>query len=135
MTPAKPTPILDGRSREWFDAAAAGKLLVQRCDSCGHTQFYPRAHCVECFSRDVGWLEAAGTGTLHTFTVVHRTPNAEFSDDCPYVLAIVELDEGPRVSSRIVDVPLDEIRCDMAVEAVFDRGDGAVVSPLFTKRA
>jgi uncharacterized OB-fold protein len=116
-------PVLDGRSEEWFTAAAEGRLLIQRCRRCGHAQFYPRRLCTACHSLDVDWEQAAGTGRLHTFTVVHRTPNAEFAGETPYVFAIVELDEGPRVTSRVVGVNLDALVCDMRVRAEFPDGE------------
>src|SRR5690349_15984627 len=103
-------PITDERSQEFFDAAARGELLIQRCPACERFQFYPRRHCVHCGSLEVVWVRAAGSGKLHTFSVVHRTPNAEFADETPYVFAIVELDEGVRMTTRIIDVPFDELR-------------------------
>ena len=76
-------------------------------------------------------MQAAGTGTLHTFSIVHRTPNPEFADRTPYVFAIVELDEGPRMSTMIVDVDFDALVCDMPVRVVFPASAG-VVLPMFT---
>jgi uncharacterized OB-fold protein len=126
-------PITDRRSEEWFAAAAEGRLLVQRCTACGRHQFYPRRHCAACGVLDVEWTEATGTGRLHTFTVVHRTPNAEFGARTPYVFAIVELDEGPRMTTSIVGVPFDRLRCDMPVHVVFpEAAEGAPVLPVFT---
>lgn len=122
-------PITDSRSQEFFDAAKRGELLIQRCPACARFQFYPRRHCLHCGSLDVEWAKAAGTGTLHTFSVVHRTPNPEFAEETPYVFAIVELDEGVRLTTRIVDVPFEELRCELPVEVVFtDR------LPMFTVR-
>jgi uncharacterized OB-fold protein len=114
-----PVPIPDAHSAAYWEAAADGRLLIQRCSACGAHQFYPRQHCVQCFAADPAWVEARGTGRLHTFTVVHKTPNAEFAHACPYVFAIVELDEGPRIATRVVDVELDALRCDMPVRVVF----------------
>lgn len=122
-------PITDARSQEWFTAVRRGELLIQRCTSCDRFQWYPRRGCVHCGSLDVEWATAAGTGTLHTFSVVHRTPNPEFADETPYVFAIIELDEGVRMTTRIVDVPFDELRCDLPVEVKFG-GD----LPAFTVR-
>jgi len=122
-------PITDQRSQEWFHAAARGELLIQRCADCEAFQWYPRGHCAACGSPNVDWHQAQGTGTLHTFSVVHRTPNAEFADETPYVFAIVELVEGVRLTTRIVDVPFEELRCDMPVKVVFG-GD----LPTFTRR-
>jgi uncharacterized protein len=126
-------PIMDERSAEWFAAAGEGRFLLQRCGPCGQVQFYPRRHCAQCGSLDVTWIEAAGTGRLHTYSVLYRTPNQEFAEDLPYVFAIVERDEGPRVTTRIVGVAFDELTCDMPVEVVFP--EGQPVLPVFTSRS
>ena len=132
---SRPLPLTDHRSEELWSAAAEGRLLVQACDACGAVQFYPRGHCVRCSGSELSWREASGRATLHTFSVLYRTPNAEFADDLPYVLAIVDLEEGVRMTSRVVDVELDRIRCDMPLQVVFRAlsGDGPVM-PLFTER-
>jgi uncharacterized OB-fold protein len=127
------TPIPDEHSQAYWDAAAEGRLLIQRCGACGEHQFYPRRHCAACLAPDPEWVEAAGTGRLHTFSVVHRTPNSEFAEDTPYVFAIVELDEGVRMSARVVDVPHDELACDMPVRVVFTPLTDDITLPNFTK--
>jgi uncharacterized protein len=132
VTDAHP-PITDHLSEEWFAAAADHRLLIQRCSACDNTQFYPRRLCVHCGSDHVEWLQAAGTGRLHTFSVIHRTPNQEFAPFTPYVFAIVELDEGPRMATNVIGVSHEELRCDMSVKAVFPAsGDGKPVFPCFT---
>jgi uncharacterized OB-fold protein len=130
--PTKPLPILDNVSRRWFEAAAQGRLLIQKSAADNTYQWYPRAHVVGSLSPDVDWVEAAGTGRIYSYTIVHRTPNAEFADDCPYVLAIVELDEGVRLSTRIVDTPLDQLRCDLPVRVTFERIDDEITLAYFT---
>jgi uncharacterized OB-fold protein len=125
-------PIPDEHSRAYWDAAADGRLLIQRCSACATHQFYPRRHCVTCFADEPAWVEARGTGRLHTFSVVHRTPNAEFAGDAPYVFAIVELDEGVRVSTRIVDTPHEQLACDMPVRVVFGTTADGFTLPEFT---
>jgi uncharacterized protein len=131
-------PLADGFSQAYWDAARAGTLLIQRCATCGRYQFYPRGHCAACFAPDPAWVPASGRGRLHTYTVVNRTPNAEFAADCPYVLAIVELDEGPRLTARIVGEAghlADGLVCDARVGVVFTpritdkaaRGDASVL--------
>lgn len=129
--PAKPRPLLDSLSGPFWQAAREGRLLIQRCDRCGEHQWYPRAHCVHC-GGEPAWVEASGRGVVHTYTVVRRTTNPEFADDLPYVFAIVQLDEGVRMASRIVDVPADEVRCELAVRVVFPPGDDETPLPCFT---
>lgn len=114
-TPAKPRPLPDEHSERYWDALSTGRLLIQRCQACRAHQFYPRRHCIRCFAPDPDWVEARGTGRLHTFSVLHRSANPEFAGDCPYVLGIVELDEGVRVTARI-DVPIPALACDLPLQ-------------------
>ncbi len=123
-------PLTDDFSQPYWDAARQGTLLIQRCRTCRRYQFYPRAHCAHCFADDPEWTPASGRGRIHTWTVIRRTPNAEFAADCPYVLAIIELDEGPRMTARIVGES-DGIACDRRVRAVFARAGETAVLPDF----
>jgi uncharacterized OB-fold protein len=113
----KPTP----ESAPYWLAAREGRLLIQRCDDCGRHFFYPRPLCPHCLSRAVRWVEASGKGTLHTFSINHRAPRG-FPAKGPYVVGIVELEEGPRMMTNIVGVEPDptKLRCDMPVEVVFE---------------
>jgi hypothetical protein len=126
------SPIADDHSRAYWEAAADGRLLIQRCAACGEHQFYPRRHCAACLAPDPEWVQARGTGRLHTYSVVHRTPNAEFAGDAPYVFAIVALDEGVRMSARVVETPHEQLACDMPVRVVFTTGEDGVTYPNFT---
>ena len=134
MSQAKPLPILDDLSRVYWEAAREGRLLVQRCRACGEHQFYPRRHCVHCFAPEPEWVEAKGTGRLHTFSVVHRTATPGFAEEVPYVFGIVELDEGPRLTVNVVDTPLEELRCDLPVRVVFTRVTDELALPNVTRR-
>ena len=125
----KPVPVLDDLSRVYWEAGGEGRLLIQRCRGCGEHQFYPRGHCVHCFGRDLDWVQASGAGRLHTFSVVHRTSDPAFADDVPYVFAIVELDEGPRLTVNVIDTPLSELCCDMPVRVVFSRLTDEIAVP------
>jgi uncharacterized protein len=128
----KPTPLRDGHSERYWDAARRGTLLIQRCAACGAYQFYPRRHCTRCFASDPEWIAASGRGTLHTFSIVERSTNPEFADDCPYVFAIVELEEGVRMATRIVDADRDRLVCDAAVTVTWQIGtEGAPRLPVF----
>jgi uncharacterized protein len=123
-------PLTDQFSQGYWNAARDGTLLIQRCRTCGRYQFYPRGHCVHCFAADPEWTPASGRGRLHTYTITQRTPNAEFAADCPYVLAIIELDEGPRMTARIIG-KADDIACGQQVHAVFTPAGNAGVLPNF----
>lgn len=132
ITNTRPVPLADEYSQPYWDAARRGELLIQRCTRCGAHQFYPRRHCVACMTADPEWVPASGRGRLHTFSVVQRATNPEFGDDCPYVFAIVELDEGPRVSTRIVGAPLGALRCDAPVMLVAPAAGDRPPLPYFT---
>ena len=123
-------PLADQFSQAYWNAAGEGTLLIQRCRTCGRYQFYPRGHCVHCFAPDPEWTPASGRGRLHTYAIIRRTPNAEFAAECPYVLAIIELDEGPRMTARITG-KTDDIACDQRVRAVFTLAGQAGVLPNF----
>jgi uncharacterized OB-fold protein len=126
-------PLPDAFSTVYWDAARDGRLLIQRCTSCGRHQFYPRQHCAACLAAGPEWITAAGRGTLHSYTVVHRTPNAQFAELTPYVLALVDLDEGVRITTALVDIDgSSELRCGARVRIVFTRIDDDVVLPCAT---
>jgi uncharacterized OB-fold protein len=124
-------PQPDALSETYWQAAREGRLLIQRCAACGRHQFYPRAHCTACLAADPEWVEALGTGRLHTFTIVRKTPNAAFAASCPYAFAIVELDEGVRMTATIVDADLDALRCEQRLGVAFREGPGGAVLPCF----
>jgi hypothetical protein len=118
---------MDSLSSEFYEAAAEGRLLAQRCQACQRLQFYPRARCTACHSDALEWHELAGRGVVHTFSVVHYTPNAEFAGDQPYVLAIVDLDEGVRMTGRVVNIEPGNVVCDMPVTVVFHEREGVTL--------
>lgn len=122
-TKPKPVPLTDELSRQYWDAARSGTLLIQRCSACDTHQFYPRRHCATCFAPNPEWVAASGRGALHTFSVIYRSTNPEFADDCPYVFAIVELEEGVRMATRIVDGAPERLRCDAPVRVAWTDDD------------
>lgn len=127
MSRPKSVPYLDELAAAWYDAAREGRLLIQRCAACERFQFYPRAHCVHCHGARVVWHEASGRGRLHTFSVVRYTPNEEFAGEVPYVFAIVELEEGVRVSAQLVGADADALACELPVRVAFQRRDDLVL--------
>jgi uncharacterized OB-fold protein len=128
----KPVPLTDGLSEVYWQAAREHRLLIQRCAACAAYQFYPRSHCSACLSAAPEWVQASGRGRLHTFSVVHRSTNPEFAGDCPYVFAIVELDEGVRLSTRIVQTPVEALACDAVVEVAWPQAPTEPPLPVFT---
>ncbi len=115
----------------FWDACARHRLVLPRCESCGEMIWYPRLVCPSCGGTTVTWVEASGRGTVYSFSVVRKGQGA-YRDVAPYVLAYVELEEGPRVMTNIVGVDPDEVHVGQAVRVVFDdTGDGDAL-PRFT---
>jgi len=112
----KPMPKPDAVSAPWWAAAAEGRLLYQECPACGHRQFYPRPVCTAC-GADPEWAEASGRGVVHTFTVVRQYGQPPFKDELPYVVAMIELEEGVRMLSNVTDCDAESVHVGMPVEA------------------
>ena len=110
-------PAPDNASRHYWKSAAEGRLVIQRCTSCGAYQFYPRALCVTC-AGETEWVDASGRGTLHTFTIIRQNRSPAFAALSPYAVGIVELDEGVRMMSNIVDCDVEQIEVGLALEVV-----------------
>ncbi|MBS0345849.1 MAG: OB-fold domain-containing protein [Proteobacteria bacterium] len=121
MSTNKPMPVPTEISAPFWDGLKAGRLNLQRCNSCGHWIFFPRRHCDKCWSHDVEWREVAGTGTLYTYTLTRIPTLPDFADEMPQKMAVVELDEGVRINTTLVGLDEDEIRVGMRVKPVFDK--------------
>ena len=128
-----PLPTPQPETDHYWDRAKAHELWLMRCEDCQRHYFYPRPICPDCFSRNTGWVQASGRGILHAFAVVHRPPTPAFQDHVPFVAAIVELAEGVRLPTQLVDVDPDPaaIHIGMPVEVVFDDVTAAVTLPKF----
>ena len=120
-------------TQPFWDGTAAGELRLQRCLSCDTFYFPPRPFCPTCLSDDVAWERVSGRGTLHSFSVIRRGQGA-YAEATPYVLAYVELEEGPRVMTNLLVDPsnLDSLAIGQQVEMVIERADG--VPPLLRFR-
>ena len=112
----KPVPQPTPESQPYWDGCLRGELLYQRCAACGHRQFYPRLLCTAC-GGGVDWAMASGRGVVHTFTIVRQNGEAPFKDELPYVVAMIELDEGVRIMGNLTDCPVESVRIGMPVEA------------------
>lgn len=117
---SKPLPRQTIYSAPFWDAARRGELAMQSCEACGGLQHPAGPVCRECWSDRLVWRSVSGRGAIYSYTIVHRTTTGGFSGETPYAVAIVELDEGPRLTTNIVDCPLDQVRIDMPVSAVFE---------------
>lgn len=110
----------DGRSDEFFDGAAADRLMIKRCETCGHWYAPEATGCAECGAGRLGWAQAAGTGTLVTWAVTHGRPAADGTVPPPALLALIELAEGPWLHARLDGVAPDRLREGLAVHAAFE---------------
>jgi uncharacterized protein len=115
----RPAPIPDADSAPYWNAGHEGRLVVQRCQACGAHQLYGREHCRMCRG-PVAWVEASGLGTVYSFTVIRQNYQRPFSTMLPYVVALVDLAEGPRVMTNIVGCEPEEVAIDLAVRARFE---------------
>jgi uncharacterized protein len=118
-------PQPNAETRAFWDAAAAGRLMIGKCAGCGQAHYYPRAICPFCFSDRTELQQASGSGTIYTYSVMRRAP-------IPYAIAYVTLAEGPTMMTNIVDCDLDDIRIGQAVRLVFKPTEGGPPVPMFT---
>lgn len=116
----KPLPTPTPDSRPFWEAAKRHQLQLPGCRDCNVLFYYPRHVCPQCLGSNLEWREVSGKGSVYSYTVVRRTNNRAFLDDLPYVLAIVELVEGPRLTTNIVGCRPETVCCGMAVEVSFD---------------
>jgi len=114
--------------RHFFEAAARGELLFQRCPACNHRQFYPRLLCTACGANPV-WETASGRGTVHTFTIIRQNGMPPFKDLLPYAVAMIELDEGVRMMGNLTGCAVEQVRIGLRVEAyAVESGEGLAVT-------
>lgn len=130
MSKARPLPVPDAETAPYWDAAANGRLVIQKCSDCGTFRFYPRLVCPSCMSENVEWVEASGRGRVYSYTIVHRAPPA-FRDDAPYVVAVIELEEGVRLMSRLDIDPPGDAAIDMPVKVTFEKISDDITLPHF----
>jgi uncharacterized OB-fold protein len=133
--PQRPLPQPTPETAEFWAGASRGELRIQRCNACGKAYFFPRPFCPRCSSPEVEWFTASGRGRLYSYVINHR-PAPGFQDWAPYVIAVVELEEGPRMMTNIVGVePAPEnLPIDMPVEVTWERQDERIALPLFRPR-
>jgi uncharacterized OB-fold protein len=115
-------PEADAFTRTYWEAAAQGRLLIRCCADCARPHHYPREFCPHCWSENVTWENASGRATLYTWSVVHRNDLPPFGQRVPYVAAVVDLAEGPRMMTEIVECEATALRAGMPVEVTFRDG-------------
>jgi uncharacterized OB-fold protein len=130
-TVAKPLPPRTEALAPFLEAARSGVLVVQRCDDCGERRFPAREICSACLSRAASWEPVSGKGRVFSFYVMHQVYHPAFASEVPYAVVVVELDEGPRLTTNVVQCRPDEIRIGMPVEVVFEERSAEVSLPVF----
>ena len=129
--PSRPVPDTRNAGAKYWAAAAKGVLLVPKCVACARTFWHPRPRCPHCGSDRVDWIASAGKGAIHTFTVVRQASDPFFRTQLPYAVAMIDLDEGVRVMTNVVQTPLDALHIGMRVEVLFEEAADGVAIPLF----
>jgi uncharacterized protein len=114
------SPTVIEETRPFWEGTIAEELRVQVCDACGNKQLPGGPCCTSCLSQDLHWEMASGRGTVFSFTIVRHPFHPSFAEQVPYVVADVQLDEGPILISNVTDVPVEEVKIGMPVEVWFD---------------
>jgi len=130
---AKPLPELSGHAGDFYGFCRQGELRFQRCSGCGAWRHVPRELCATCGSWDWAWTRSSGRGAVFSWIVVGRALHPAFDDDTPYAPVVVEMDEGVRLLSTMVDVAPDALEIGMRVEVVFDPVTPEVTLPRFRR--
>ncbi len=131
MTYNKPIPAITPEMRPFYEAAKRHQLVVQRCEQCGTYRFPAREICSSCLSRQVLWVPVSGRGEVFSSNVMHQVYHPGFAEAVPYAVVVVKLEEGAKLNSNLVGVPLQAIRIGMPVRVVFEDITDEVTLPKF----
>lgn len=129
----KSLPEITPYTKPFWDAAKAHELKLQRCSKCGDYQFYPRPSCIHCSERELEWSTATGRGTVYSFTIIRQVVanSPAFQEEIPFVVAEIQLSEGPRIFSNLVGVKPEEVKIGMQVQVTFDDVTSEISLPRF----
>jgi len=127
----KPLPVVDPESAPYWAALKERRLILKHCRDCGRHHFYPRALCPHCHSDALEWSDARGTGSIYSYTVARRPAGPAFKADAPYVVAVVELDEGARMMTNIVTDDVESVRTGPRVVVAFEAVTDEITLPKF----
>ncbi len=131
--PTLPVPEPNSDSRPYWDAAREGRLVVRQCRACGQRHFMPRGQCPACWSDDLEWIDCSGFGTVYSLSTVHRAPTPDFAGIAPYVVALIDLDEGPRMFANIVGAGARDASIGERVQVAFERRGESMALPQFRR--
>ena len=128
-----PIPAVNADSQPYWDAARARRLILKSCPACKQPHFPPRHLCPRCWTPATDWIESKGEGSVYSFTVMRRAPLPEFAARVPYVVALIDLDEGPRMLANIVSEGALDVRVGERVRVNFEECRDGIVVPQFER--
>ena len=131
----KPIPVPSAESQAYWDGLRDRKLLMPRCDACGKYWFPPSLLCPHCNATNWTWTSTSGRGRIFSYVVYHRVYHPGFADEVPYAVAVIELDEGPRMVSNVIGIAPDKLACDLRVEVVYQPITDTITLPKFKPAA
>jgi len=124
----KPIPKPNADTAPFWEACKEGRLLYQQCSACHTVQFFPRQHCTHCMATSLEWKDSSGIGRVYSHTTVYRAPSSAFKADTPYVIALVDLEEGFRLMVDMIETPIEKVTIGAPVNIVF-RSSGDAILP------
>ena len=128
---AKPLPTIEPETEEFWKAAKRHELFLQRCNACEEVIHFPRVMCYRCLSEDLGWIKSTGLGSVYSFTIIHQVAHLGFESEVPYVYAIIDLDDGARMISNVVNIDPSAVEVGMRVQVTFDDVTSEISIPKF----
>jgi uncharacterized OB-fold protein len=134
MSDLMPLPQPSIETVPFWAAIQERRFVMPKCDACGTVSFPPTVACGVCAQTNFTWTEMSGRGIVYSFVVYDRVYHPAFKDKVPYVVAVVDLEEGPRIISNIVGMPIADVTCDMPVTVVYDEVRDGYLIPKFTRR-
>ena len=127
-------PVANSDTKPFWDGCLQRQFLLQRCSNCGAYRHPPSPICPKCLSDRHVWVPASGRAKVYTFVVVREALSRGWEKVIPYVLAVVELDEGPHVLTNVVNIAPEKVAIEMPVEVTFEELDGTTMLPVFQPR-
>jgi uncharacterized OB-fold protein len=131
MTYEKPLPIINEDNAPYWEYAKKHELRMQKCTRCGHIRFPVSVVCPKCHSLEAEWTGLSGKGKVYSYVIYRMAYHPSYQNDIPYAVAIIQLDEGPRMESNITGCQMEDIRIDMPVEVYFDDVTDDISLPKF----
>lgn len=127
-------PIIDAESAPFWAGAREHRFLIRHCNACKRNHFYPRHACPHCWSDNCEWRAASGKGRIYSYTVIYHNDVAPFREMLPYIVALIDLEDGVRVTSNVVECTPEIVHVGMPVEVVYEHVTEEVTLPQFRPR-